>query len=196
MVDAALRDTVAPSLAALPGLAHVYAGRRGPDEIGERLIASVWESRAALAAALGNAAEAAPGSAELAPHVVDPLVEVLPIAVELAFDQVAVPGILRVFRGEVRAGLRDEYVADVRTGTEADVAAGAGPLALFLGLTEPNGFVTVSVWTDWDVIEVATGGNLRRPVATRHANRLAGGSASHYEIVPQAAAVPRGTPGR
>ncbi len=190
VLDAALRDEVAPRLAGMAGLRNLYLGRRGPDESGERLIVSVWESRSDLDAALGPAAEAAPRAPELAAGVADPTVEVLPIVVDLSFDQDAPPGILRVFRGEVRSGLREDYVADVRTGTERDAASGTGPLALLLGLVEPSGFVTVSVWTDWDVIQAATGSNLRRPVATRHANRLAGGTAAHYEVLPQAAAGP------
>lgn len=190
VLDAALRDTVAPRMAGLPGLRSLYLGRRGPDESGERLIVSVWESSSDLDAALGPGSEAAPGPPELAPGVADPMVEVLPIVVDLSFDTASAPGILRVFRGEARSGLREDYIADVRMGTEHDVASGAGPLALLLGLVEPSGFVTVSVWTDWDVIQAATGSNLRRPVATRHANRLAGGTAAHYEVLPQAAAGP------
>jgi hypothetical protein len=81
----------------------------------------------------------------------------------------------------------DSYLADVRSGTTEDVDAGSGPLELYLGVDPPARFVTVSVWTDWDVIAAATGGNLRVPVATRHANRLVGGTASHYEVVPDAA---------
>ena len=44
-------------------------------------------------------------------------------------------------------------------------------------------FVTLSTWTEWDVVEDATGGDIRRPAATRHAERLVAWSASHFEVV-------------
>jgi hypothetical protein len=43
--------------------------------------------------------------------------------------------------------------------------------------------VTVSTWTEWDDVEDATGGDIHRPQATRHADRLVDWSASHFEIV-------------
>ena len=46
--DGILRDALIPDLFAFPDLVDVYVGRHGPDEMGERLVASVWESRAAM----------------------------------------------------------------------------------------------------------------------------------------------------
>jgi hypothetical protein len=48
----------------------------------------------------------------------------------------------------------------------------------------PASLVTVSAWTDWKAIEAATGGDIRHPMVTRNAVRIASGSAAHYEILP------------
>ena len=187
VLDATLRESVAPCLAGLEGLRRLHLGRRGPDESGERVVVSVWSSSAAMTGGLGIDSGSAGLDVDLAVSVDEPVVEVLPIRVEVPDGVPGTPGILRVFRGQTHPGLLDEYVEDVRRGTLADVEAGIGPLALYLGLAGPVDFVTVSVWAGWGDIEAATGGNVRRPVATRHAGRLAGGTASHYEALPEAA---------
>ncbi len=61
---------------------------------------------------------------------------------------------------------------------------GHGPLALYLALEEPDRFVTLSVWSSWSALEVATGGDVGRPVATRHEERLLAWEAAHYEVLP------------
>ena len=193
VVDAILRDSMAPRLASIAGVRHVHVGRRGPDESGERLIVSVWESHDAMAAGTHGSNGSGGLEVGIAGDIAEPTLEVLPVAVDLPFELAAEPGILRVFRGETRDGVMDAYLEDVRTGTVKDVGAGHGPMALFLGLSSPTCFVTVSIWTGWDVIEAATGGNLRVPVATRHANRLVGGTASHYEVLPAALTKPART---
>src|SRR6478735_10717390 len=43
-IDAFLRRRGLAALSALPGVVEAYAGRRGPDQNGERVIATVWSS--------------------------------------------------------------------------------------------------------------------------------------------------------
>jgi hypothetical protein len=94
------------------------------------------------------------------------------------------PRILRVFRGEVREGETDAYLEEARAGTLSDAAMNEGLVALYLGVEWPSRFVTVSAWTGWGAIEEATGGNTRRPLATRNAERLEAFDVGHYEILP------------
>jgi hypothetical protein len=109
--------------------------------------------------------------------------EVLPVAVALGLVHPTEPQVLRIFRGVVRDGELNAYVDEARAGTIADIESGHGPHALYLAVDPPASFVTVSLWGDWQAIESATGGDIRRPIATRHADRLSRGTAQHYEVV-------------
>ena len=44
--------------------------------------------------------------------------------------------------------------------------------------------MTLSVWSSWSALEVATGGDVGRPIATRHEERLLAWEAAHYEVLP------------
>jgi hypothetical protein len=181
VADQFVREAMVPGLRAQPAVGYVYAGRAGPDDVGERVVASVWDDP--------KNGSAPPALSELldlerSASIARTTVEVFPLILSLPFELNEEAHILRIFRGQARPGELDLYIAESRDGTYADVASRHGPAALFLGLAEPNGFITVSVWTAWDNIEAATGGDLRTPMATRHAERLASGSATHYEIVP------------
>jgi hypothetical protein len=196
--DARLRDSVMPDFVGRAGLLASYVGRRGSDQSDRRVIASVWESARALAAAISASG---PGSVsdERFPfesdgeEIADARIEVLPLEVALAFDPQVPVQILRIFRGEVKPGEAAEYLEDVRRGTLADVAAGHGPQALFLGMPTGSTFITLSAWANWSLIEAATGGNVRQPIATRNAARLLSGTAAHYEIIPELAGRPMRT---
>ena len=50
--DRILRDVLIPDLRALGDVTDVFAGRQGPDDLGERLVASVWSSTPEMTAAL------------------------------------------------------------------------------------------------------------------------------------------------
>jgi hypothetical protein len=171
-IDVVLRNRLA-ELRALPGLLDVAVGRQGPDELGPRVLASVWESEAAMPPPLGRALG----------DVADAAIEVAPIRVLFRADAGVAPRIIRVFRGRVRPGELARYVEEVRVGTAADDAAGHGPLALYLAESDaaPDGFVTLSTWTSWPAVEAATGGDVNRPVATRHPERIASADVTHYE---------------
>jgi heme-degrading monooxygenase HmoA len=184
--DARLRRTLLPPFLELPGLRSVYVGRRGPDESGERMIVSIWESGAAMSAAQG-AGDGDRLEIETAEEVGPCRLEFVTLAVDLPFDRADPAQVLRVFRGQVREGELDLYAEEARNGTLADAAGPRGPLGLYLGSQPPDRFITVSVWTDWESIEAATHGNIRQPIATSNAARLVGGTATHYEVVPGAA---------
>ena len=88
-----------------------------------------------------------------------------------------------MLRGDVRPGELESYVADVRHGVELDAREAHGPTGLFLGEAGTDALVTVSAWRDWEHIERATGGNVSRPLATRHPERLQRWHVEHYELV-------------
>jgi len=188
--DARLRDIVLPRFVALDGLADTFVGRQGPDETGERLIVSVWESVAQMEAALRDGGRGGRFELELAAEVSDPVVEVLPLRVSIVEAGAASATILRVFRGQVLEADLERYVEAVRAGAEAGIERGHGPLALYMGVAPAGRFVTVSAWTDWPSIELATGGDVDHPIATRHSRLIVAWSAQHYEILPNAAGRP------
>lgn len=188
--DTILRDEVVPAMLAMPGIVDVFAGRSGPDELGRRLVASVWESERAMQASLGDGG---PGEALGQTYLgatMDRDAAHLPLRLCFPVSQPVRGGILRLFRGRVRAGELDDYVREALGGTEADRAARHGPVGLFLGTPGPGSFVTLSIWADWDDLLAATGGNHERPIATRHAERLVAWEVSHYEVLPDLARPP------
>lgn len=182
-VDARIRDRLGPAAAATPGLVAFYPGRRGTESEAGRVLATVWETESAM-----QAAAAAGGFSAIAAELVPGVEEVLPLLVtEVATDPgIEQPAILRIFRGVVRDGHMDQYVEAAQRGTREDMAAGTGPLALFLATAGAERFVTVSAWASWRDLEIATGGNVHRPISTRNRDHLASGSVTHYEILPGA----------
>jgi hypothetical protein len=182
VVDVRLRDSTAPALADLAGLRILHAGRRGTDPRAERILATVWASEEDLVAAAGASDALLPSELELDPA--DPELEVLPIGVEVAASAASEASVLRVFTGIVRAGELDAYAEEARQGTLDDIAAGHGPTSLYLAVDRPDRFITLSVWSGWTAIERATGGNIHKPISTKHAGRLAVATADHYELVP------------
>ena len=182
-LDATLRDDVAPRLANFDGLVGAWIGRQGPDRGHERQLVSIWDSRDALANALGDAVVIPEFDRDHGRDLVVGPCETLALAIELEFDRPGTPQVLRIFHGEVRDGELERYVEEAKTGTLSDASTPTGPLGLFLGVDPPRRFVTISIWTDWAAIELTTGGNVRHPVATRHAELLTSVSADHYEIL-------------
>ncbi|MBI3747909.1 MAG: hypothetical protein HY262_03535 [Chloroflexi bacterium] len=183
--DNVIRDWIAPAIRAQPGVVDVYAGRHGPDELGPRLVLSVWQTRAAMESAF----EQPKRLGELQPERLDGMaetsVEVLEPAIAYRTDQATgAPGIIRIFRGCTRIGERGRYIEETRAGVAADAAAGHGPAAFYLapGASE-EAFVSVSVWTDWTAIELATGGDVRRPMATRRPELIESFDATHFEAI-------------
>jgi hypothetical protein len=182
--DAVMRDVMVPDLRLFPGMLDLYLGRRGPDELGPRLIASIWSSRSAMIPAVGEHFDPPIFHPEYLDSTADRVLEILPLAVSLRFERPEQARIMRALRGRIRPGERDAYIEEARIGTLADDAAGRGPIALHLG-TGPgdDDFVTVSIWEKWSDIEAATGGDVERPIATRHPERIIEWDASHFELI-------------
>ena len=183
-LDAVLRDQALPDFLSAGGILDAYVGRGGGGGAGERVIASIWESREAMAAELGEASVIGRFHPEQVEELRGSRLDILPIAFSVRHERAEAAVILRVYRGDVRPGELAAYIEEARTGTLADAATNEGLSALYLGTEPPSRFITVSAWTRWDAIERATGGNIREPMATRNAARIASGSATHYEILP------------
>ncbi len=192
--DASLRDEIVPEFERLPGLVEGFVGRRGPDEAGERTIVSIWESRDAMARALGEEPNIPRFLPEFASAVTDHRLEILPVGIAVRFVRSEPPRVLRVFRGRVADDL-DTYVAEAREGAEEDGRSEHGPCVLYLGVDRPSRFVTVSAWPQWGSIEQSTGADVRHPVATRHPERLIEKAVDHYEIVAALRAELAASPG-
>lgn len=182
--DAMLRDQVLPAVLTLDGIVDARVGRRfGPAEVDERVVATFWVSREAMEAALAT------NSLARLEHDVTSKTEILPLAIDLRFDRPDDPArILRIFRGQIRPGELELYVEDARRGATADGATSHGPSAFFLCPVPPARFVSLSLWGDWTEIELSTGGNIRHPIATHHAERIVSGHAAHFEILPSSGA--------
>jgi hypothetical protein len=190
--DGILRDALIPDLFAFPDLIDVYVGRHGPDEMGERLVASVWESRSAMMTSVGDSFDQPVFHPEYLAETTDRGLEVHPLAVTLRFEDALggvrpATGILRIAHGQVHPGELEAYREDVRLGTIADDEAGHGPLALYLAIEPPDRFVSMSVWSSWSVLEIATGSDVNRPIATRHPERIHALDVVHYEVLPNMA---------
>jgi hypothetical protein len=180
--DGILRDVIVPELSVQPGIMDCYSARQGPDEIGPRVVASIWRNRSLMVAALGETL----GSAfhpEYLDDTTDRLLEVMPLEIAERFEAPEPARILRILRGTVAGGEMAAYVDDVRTGMHIDVASSDGPVALYLASNGGDSFITVSAWRKWADIELATGGNVQRPRATRRPERLVDWDVSHFEIV-------------
>ena len=52
--DRTLRTEMLPDLRKLPGLIDVHVGRHGSSELGDRIVASIWQDRASMVRAIGG----------------------------------------------------------------------------------------------------------------------------------------------
>jgi hypothetical protein len=181
--DETLRNELMPELAGKPGVIDCYSGRQGPD--GPRLVASVWRDHDAMVTTLG-AEPGGPFRPEYLAETTDQVVDVMRVRVRERFPVAGAPRILRLLRGRVKPGELEAYVEDVRTGVGLDAASEHGPTSLYLAVGEGDDFATVSAWRDWHHIELATGGDIHRPRATRRPERLVEWDVSHFEIVESA----------
>ncbi|HET7725803.1 MAG TPA: hypothetical protein VFK54_00620 [Candidatus Limnocylindrales bacterium] len=181
-VDVILRDVVAPGLLARDGLLDVFMARHGDEDDDARIVCTVWAADAAPTDAIEHDLLVT-GGATLEGEAASRL-DVLPVRIALRHDGRPEPAVLRVFRGTVREGAFDTYLESARSGALFDGATNAGAVALYLAAAEAPDFITVSAWVDWDSIAAATGGDIRRPFATRHQELLERLDAQHYEILP------------
>jgi len=182
--DRVLRTEMLPDLRRLPGIVDARIGRHGPEDLGDRIVVSVWADHGSMVAGVGESLTEPIFHPERLPATTDRILEVHRLDVALRFDLATDPTILRVFRGRVRPGELELYVEDARAGTLADSAADRGPNALYLARIPPDRFLTVSLWPSWTAVEVATGGDVHRPIVTRDPRRIVEMDVAHYEVVP------------
>lgn len=182
--DGILRDVMLPDLRRMPGLLDFHLGRRGPDELGPRLLATIWSSHAEMAAAVGENFDRPIFHPEFIEETTERSLEFRPLAISMSYEGSEPRRILRTLRGSIRSGERAFYIQQANEGYLADIEAGRGPLALHLG-TGPgdDDFVTISVWDAWGKVEAATGGDIRRPMATRHSDLIVAWEATHFEVI-------------
>jgi hypothetical protein len=178
-IGRALRTRGIPAFLAQPGLVDAWFGRRGPEFEDEHVIAAVWGSAAAERAAV-----------RLRDVLAGPDVAVddggsiaLPVVLDLRFPRPGPVAILRLYDGRTHPGQLDAYVREAAQGAQQDGQSPAGPAAVCMSVDPPDHFVTVSLWTGWSSIEACTGGDVRRPLATRNRDRLAAGGPTHYEVI-------------
>jgi hypothetical protein len=181
-VDAVLREAIVPGLLARDDIVDAWIGRQGAPSERTRVLASTWTADpGAEPADLRALSDSVLGAG---PPIVDS-VDHLELAVHARFERSEPARVLRVFRGIVRSGELDAYVAEAGRGMAADAEVNDGLIAFALGTEGADTFLTVSAWTGWSAIEAATGGNTRQPIATRNSARLAGFRIVHYEILPE-----------
>lgn len=125
--DSLLRDQLIPDLLRLPGLIDVLVGRHGPDSIGERLVASIWSSEAAMAEAMGPAGdiEASIFHPEHLDQTTERSMTVHPLAIAYHAELTEPGRVLRLVEGRVRDGELDAYVAEARDERSATWRRGA-----------------------------------------------------------------------
>jgi hypothetical protein len=180
--DSILRDVMVPDLLSRTGLEAVFVGRQGPGDVGERLVATIWESEAAMVEAVGRSFDPPIFHPEHIDDTVEKRLDILPLA--YAFGGPSSGGsVLRLLDGEARQGELGRYVDHVREGTQRDAEGSRGPRALYLAAAGDDRFATLSVWGRWSKVAEATGGSVEDPRHTRHHDLLAGWTVAHYEAV-------------
>jgi hypothetical protein len=181
--DTELRRVLLPDLLNTAGVLDVYGGRRDRPNPDERIVASIWSDRGSMVASLAESVEESPFHPELLDLSTDRDLRICDLEFGDRDETMGVPAVLRLVEGTVRPGELAAYVEEARLGTIADREAGRGPLALYLGCSGNDSFMTLSVWPDWATLQDATGGDVDQPIATRHAERLVDWTASHYELM-------------
>ncbi len=182
--DQILRDVLLPDLLGRPGLSIVYVARQGPDESGDRLVASVWPSAEAMASAVDEDAECSTLGRERLGETLERRLEVLPIAYAM-HDPEPAPTVLRLARGATREGELDAYTRQLVEGVGLDIASGHAPTALYYATRPPTDFVTLTLWRLWEDVAVTTGTELDRPISTRATDHLTTFDVEHFEVLPE-----------
>jgi hypothetical protein len=184
--DAVLRGTTLPDLRASAGVLGVFAGRQGPEEIGARLLVSIWSSDVAMRGATDRISDDHDSLAD----TTDRSVESLPaIVVQLAASVLAT-GILRVSRGGLRDTSLAKYAERVTRELGALQARGGGPADLVMAAIGDQGFVAITTWPDWSAIEAATGASVSEPLRTKRLATLDAFETDHYELVSEMTSAP------
>jgi hypothetical protein len=180
--DAALRAVVMPAIHQRPGAIRVFAGRQGPEEIGARVLVSLWGS-----SATGRDVSQVDGIDE---GVTGPLAEtierdirVLPILLANLADAPLAAGILRLATGRL-ADIDVITFAETLSGhLDALRTGGVGPADVIMADAGEDSFVMLSTWPDWAAIEAGTGASVSTPLGTKRFAKLSAFDVDHFELL-------------
>ena len=183
-VDERLRDGALEELLAVPGFRAGWVGRNDPTAGNERVIATVWDD--ADPPPFGDFVGQLPGLDRAALQSMEQ--RIARVTIDVSFIREAPPTILRVYLGRTFPDNLELYFKESRNGVIADGADPMGPLVVVSGAEARDEFLTISTWSSWSCIETCTGGDIRRPLVTRNAARIAAGGPVHYEILAEVTA--------
>jgi hypothetical protein len=131
--DEILRTDLIPDLCAQPGLLGCWSARQGPDELGPRIVVSVWDGAASVGPTLDPASDTF--DRRYVDETTDWLSELHPVRIFVRFPAGGESRILRLFRGRVRPGELDAYEQEMRSGLDADASGTSGPTAICMAET-------------------------------------------------------------
>ena len=183
-LDPHLRDVLVPRLLQLPGIRCAFAARRRTDAGAERIVATIWAMQPTEDAQQQEATLVDQSLGERAAAVRR---ETVPLAIVIDPRRGVAPSILRLFRGDCREGELESYFEEVRGGAYADATSNDGMVGLYLGAVDGARFLTLSVWSGWDALAAATGGDIHQPFVTRNPTRIVSSEVAHYEVIASGA---------
>lgn len=188
--DTILRDVMLPDLVRIDGVESVVVGRQGPDDLGERVHATIWSTDDAMVRGVGASFDRPVFHPELMDETVDKRLDTGPIVCSVESGAGHPVQLIRLLFGQTHPGGLERYVAAAAEGARDDVRQGRGPLTLHIAALGGDRFVTLSTWGQWSTLAEATDGTIARPDATRHQELLASWHVEHYEAVPDVPEVP------
>ena len=97
--DRTLRTEMLPDLRKLPGLIDVHVGRHGSSELGDRIVASIWQDRDSMVRAIGGSLSTSTFHPEHMSETTDQVLEVHELAFAFRFAPPSAATVLRLFRG-------------------------------------------------------------------------------------------------
>ncbi len=90
--------------------------------------------------------------------------------------------LLRIFRGGLTEGDPDELSDTTATAYVAMFERDYSCCAIAAGI-RPGGIVLITLWTNWESVVSATGGDLRQVLPVRMKAFAVTGSAVHYKLI-------------
>ena len=186
--DEILRHQLVPDLSAQAGILDCYSGRQGPDEIGPRVVASVWVSEDAMLEALGAELGQGPSirSCSRRPPTASwrcsrsaspPATTARRIPRRRSFGPCAA--------GSARAASPSTWPMSRKASTPTSEPGSARSRSTW-PRPPPTGSSRCPRGVTWADVEHATGGDIHQPRSTRHREHLIDWDVTHYEIVQSA----------
>lgn len=179
--DAALRGSLLPAIRRHPGVVGVFAGRQGPEEVGTRLLVSLWSSEEAMVGAPGLEGPEVAVDGPLA-ETVEWELKILPVLFAHLARPALSSGILRLSDGRLAELDLASYAAMLSEHLAALRADAAGPVDSVMA-GEGDRFVMLSTWPRWSDIEAATGASISEPLRTKRLAALRAFEVGHYELL-------------